>query len=140
MNFHIPIYVYQNPRGYSARPLFFAGPERTDGNLNRMLTKLTRELIADMEKLALGLRHNELACRVFCPRVFPHRVPVEIELRRRIARVNYLVLAFDHMGRRLAFTPAVRDLWFEVTRNERLETRTQAVLTAHWRQVERGSR
>jgi hypothetical protein len=85
MNLRIPIYVYQNPRGYSARPLFFAGPERTDGNLNRLLTKLTRELIADMEKLGKEKRQDAVAACAFCPRVTAHRVSVAIELRRRIA-------------------------------------------------------
>ena len=46
MNFRIPIYVFQHKGGYTARPLFFASPVRTDGNLNRLLTKLTRELVA----------------------------------------------------------------------------------------------
>jgi ATP-dependent Clp protease ATP-binding subunit ClpA len=137
MNFRIPIYVYQHPRGYSARPLFFSSPERTDGNLNRLLNKLTRELSTHLEKLAQEHRHDDVAAWAFCPRVTAHRVSLAIELSRRIAHTKYLVVAFDHMDRRLAFTPAIQDVWFEVTRNEPLETRTQAVLTEYWRQVER---
>ncbi|HEV3436347.1 MAG TPA: AAA family ATPase [Gemmata sp.] len=137
MNFRIPIYVFQHTRGYTARPLFASSPERTDANLNRLLTKLTRELITQLERLGREKRHDEVATWAFCPRVTAHRVPLEIELRRRIARVKYLVVAFDHMGRRLAFTPAIPDVWFEVTRNEPLELRAQAVLTDHWRQAER---
>src|SRR5580692_8656802 len=107
MNFRIPIYVFQHTRGYTARPLFASSPERTDANLNRLLTKLTRELITQLERLGREKRHDEVATWAFCPRVTAHRVPLEIELRRRIARVKYLVVAFDHMGRRLAFTPAI---------------------------------
>ena len=137
MNFRIPIYVFQHPRGYTARPLFFSSPERTDDKLNRLLTKLTRELITQLERLGREKRHDAVAAWAFSPRVTGHRVSLEIELRRRIARVKYVFVAFDHMGLRLAFTPAVPDLWFEITRNEPLEVRAQAVLTEHWRQVER---
>ncbi len=137
MNFRIPIYVFQHKGGYTARPLFFGSPERTDGNLNRLLTKLTRDLVDLLEVLGRKERHDALAAWAFCPPVTAHRTAVEIELRRRVARAKYLLLAFDHLGRRLAFTPAVPDLWFEVTRGEPLEVRAQSVYTEHWRQVER---
>ena len=136
MNFRIPIFVHQHKGGYAARPLFAPG-EHSDGNLNRLLTRLTRELVQQFEHLGKQGRHDDLARWAFCPPVTTHRVALEVELRRRIARVKYLLVAFDHMGRRLAFTPAVPDLWFEVTRGEPLEARAQAVYTEHWRQVER---
>ncbi len=47
------------------------------------------------------------------------------------------MVTFDHLGQRLAFTPALPSTWFEVTRNEPLEVRAQAVFTEHWRNVER---
>ena len=137
MNFRIPVYVFQHKGGYTARPLFFAVPERTDANLNRALTKLTRDLVELLEALGRKERHDELAAWAFGPTVTAHRTTVDVELRRRVARVKYLLLAFDHMGRRLAFTPAVPDLWFEVTRGEPLEARAQAVYTEHWRGAER---
>ncbi|MBY0457051.1 MAG: ATP-binding protein, partial [Gemmataceae bacterium] len=137
MNFRIPIYVFQHKTGYTARPLFFALPERTDGNLNRLLTKLTRDLVERLEKLGREARHDHLASWAFCPHTTTHRVAVDVELRRRVARTKYLLVAFDHLGRRLAFTPAVPDLWFEVTRGESIELRAQAVYTEHWRAVER---
>jgi ATP-dependent Clp protease ATP-binding subunit ClpA len=138
MNFHIPIYVYQHPQGgYAARPLFAHGTQYTNENLNRLLTKLTRETAATLEHLARQAKHDQLASWTFSPRVTTHRVAIEVELRRRVARVKYLVVAFDHMGRRLAFSPSVPELWFEVTRNEPIELRAQSVYTEHWRKVER---
>ncbi|HEY1186865.1 MAG TPA: AAA family ATPase [Gemmata sp.] len=137
MNFRIPIYTFQHKGGYTARPLFFGAPERTDANLNRLLTKLTRDLVERFELLGREERHDPLAAWAFCPPVTTHRTTVDIELRRRVARAKYLIAAFDHLGRRLAFTPAVPDLWFEVTRGEPLEARAQAVYSEHWRAVER---
>jgi ATP-dependent Clp protease ATP-binding subunit ClpA len=137
MNFRIPIYVFQHKSGFTARPLFNSGLERSDANLNRLLTRLTRDLVSHLEKLGREKRHDHLAAWAFSPRVTGHRVSLEIELRRRVARAKYLVVAFDHMNRRLAFTPSVPDRWFEVTRGEPLEQRAGVVLAEYWRQVER---
>jgi ATP-dependent Clp protease ATP-binding subunit ClpA len=137
MNFRIPLYVFQHKTGYTARPLFSTSPERTDENLNRLLTRLTRDLVQLLEVLAHKGRHEDVAAWAFCPTVTAHRTPLAIELRRRVAHVKYLLVAFNHMDRRLAFSPAVPDVWFEVTRGEPLEVRAQAVYTEHWRAVER---
>ncbi|VTT96724.1 b family protein : ATPases with chaperone activity ClpC, two ATP-binding domain OS=Microscilla marina ATCC 23134 GN=M23134_04999 PE=4 SV=1: AAA_2: ClpB_D2-small [Gemmataceae bacterium] len=137
MNFRIPVYVYQHPQGYAARPLFATDIEERDTNLNRLLTKLTRRLVTTIEQAARKDRHDPVAEWAFSPRVTTHRVALDVELRRRVARVKYLLVAFDHMGRRLAFTPALPDVWFEVTRGEPLEARAQAVFTEHWRNAER---
>ena len=137
MNFRIPLYVFQTKSGYTARPLFASSPERSDDNLNRLLTRLTRDLVTLLELLGRKERHDEAAAWAFCPAVTAHRTPLEIELRRRVAHVKYLLVAFDHMDRRLAFSPTVPDLWFEVTRGEPLEARAQAVYSEHWRAIER---
>jgi ATP-dependent Clp protease ATP-binding subunit ClpC len=137
MNFRIPIYVFQQPDGYTAHPLFAGVPARNDGNLNRLLTKLTRELVTLIEHQARESRHDAVAAWAFCPRITTHRVAVEIEMRRRVARLKYLLVAFDHMGRRLAFSPSVPEVWFEIARNEPLENRALAVYAEHWRKIER---
>ncbi|MBM3979303.1 MAG: ATP-dependent Clp protease ATP-binding subunit [Planctomycetes bacterium] len=137
MNFRIPLFVYQHKAGYTARPLFFSAPERAHGSLNRLLARLTRDLIEVLEALAKRDRHDELGAWAFGPAVTTHRVALDIELRRRVARTKYLVVAFEHMGRRLAFTPSLPDLWFEIPRGELLEDRAHAVYSEHWRAVER---
>jgi ATP-dependent Clp protease ATP-binding subunit ClpC len=137
MNFRIPIYVFQHKAGYTARPLFRGVAERTDDNLNRLLTKLTRDLVQTFELLARHQRHDELAEWAFAPTVTTHRVALDIEMRRRTAKVKYLLVAFGHMGRRLAFTPSVPELWFELRRGEALEARASEVYEEHWRTIER---
>lgn len=137
MLFRIPVAVTQTKAGYAARPLFFERPAREDVSLHRLFAKLNRELVDHLEKLGKEARHDELAKWTFAPPVSVHRLPLKIELRRRIAAVKYLVVAFDHLDRRLAFATAVPDLWFEIARGEKLEDRAAEVLTEHWRKVER---
>jgi ATP-dependent Clp protease ATP-binding subunit ClpA len=137
MLFRIPIVVAQTKTGYAARPLFFDRPARDDYNLNRLFTKLNRDLVERLESLGKEARHDDLATWAFTPPVSVHRLALKTELRRRVAAVKYLVVAFDHLGRRLAFATAVPDLWFEVRRGEKLDARATEVLTAYWRKVER---
>ena len=136
MNFRVPIYVFQHP-GVHRRPLFF--PPRAHRRQPQPPAHQAHPRIchARSNSSAASRGTTRLGGWAFCPRVTTHRVALEIELRRRIARVKYLVVAFDHMGRRLAFTPAVPDLWFEVTRNEPLEVRAARRFTEHWRKAER---
>jgi len=137
MLFRIPIYVSQNRSGYTARPLFNAAPSRTDDNLNRLLTKLSRDIVQNLERLGKLSRHEDAAAWTFSPRIASHRASLAIELRRRVVRVKYFVAAFHHLGRRIAFAPDVPDLWFEIGRNERIEDRAQAALGEYFRKLER---
>jgi ATP-dependent Clp protease ATP-binding subunit ClpA len=137
MRFRIPVYVAQNKTGYTARPLFFPLPSPSDASLNRLLTRLTREIVQEIERVGRQARHEQAAVWAFSPPLTTHRVALALELRRRVARVKYLIITFEHFGQRLAFTPSVPDAWFEVGRNERIEDRALAALTEHWRSVER---
>jgi ATP-dependent Clp protease ATP-binding subunit ClpC len=137
MIFRIPIAVTQTKTGYAARPVFFEKPAREDTNLNRLFGKLGRDLVDHLETLAKKSRHDELARWTFAPPLSAHRLALKIELRRRVAAVKYLVVAFDHFDRRVAFAPALPEVWFEVARGEKLDDRAAAVLTDHWRGVER---
>ncbi|HEX4607086.1 MAG TPA: AAA family ATPase [Urbifossiella sp.] len=137
MRFRVPIYVAQSPAGYTARPLFAPRPTRTDDNLNRLLTKLVGEIVRAVEFEARAHRQDEVARWAFAPPLAQHRLPLEIELRRRAVKGKFLFVTFDHLGRRLAFTPSVPDVWFEVARGEQLADRARAALEEHWRTVER---
>ena len=137
MLFRIPIYVSQSKAGYEARPLFHAAPSRTDDNLNRLLTKLSRDIVQQLERLGRLSRHEDAATWAFAPRIGSHRTPLELSLRRRNVRVKYFLATFQHFGRRIAFAPDVPEVWFEVGRNEQLEDRAEAALSEHFRKLER---
>ena len=48
-------------------------------------------------------------------------------------RAKLLFVAFKHLAKRLAFTPALPDVWFEVGRGTTLQARATEVLTDYWR-------
>lgn len=138
MQFRVPIYVAAEKGGtFTAHPLFFPSPVRTDSNLNRLTAKLARDVAKTIEESGKKERHDECARWSFAPTLTQHRIDLVIEMRRRKARAKYLFVAFRHMGKRLAFTPAVPDLWFEVGRNSDLKSRAHEVITDYWRTKER---
>jgi ATP-dependent Clp protease ATP-binding subunit ClpA len=138
MLFRVPIYVAAEKSGtFTAHPLFFSSPVRTDSNLNRLTAKLARDVVKAIEKAGKKDRHDECARWSFAPTLTQHRLDLAIDLRRRTAKARCLFVAFRHMGKRLAFTPAVPDLWFEVGRNSDLKARARDVLTDYWRSKER---
>jgi ATP-dependent Clp protease ATP-binding subunit ClpC len=138
MIFRVPVYVAAEKGGsFTARPLFFSAPERSDANLNRLISKLARDISKAIDEAGKADRHDECARWSFSPALTQHRIDFPIELRRRKAKARYLFVAFRHLGKRLAFTPAVPGLWFEVGRNAELKTRARDVLTDYWRTRER---
>ncbi|HKB01056.1 MAG TPA: AAA family ATPase [Gemmataceae bacterium] len=138
MIFRVPVYVAAEKGGsFTARPLFFSAPERSDANLNRLISKLARDVTKAIDEAGKADRHDECARWSFSPALTQHRIDFPIELRRRKAKARYLFVAFRHLGKRLAFTPAVPGLWFEVGRNAELKTRARDVLTDYWRTKER---
>ncbi len=142
MNINIPVYVEghpsrEGPTEYQARPLFFAQPAVRGDRLDRLLSKLARELSQRLNVLGRQARHDELAAYTFDPRLQQQRLDLMLTLRRRTARCRFLFVVFRHLGRRIAFTPSIPDVWFDLARNELLADRATEVLTAHFRALER---
>src|SRR5262245_7416375 len=99
MIFRVPIYVAAETGGaFTARPLFADGPARTDANLNRLISKLARDITKSIEEAGKADRHDALARWTFAPAVTQHRLSLPIELRRRTAKVRHLFVAFRHLG------------------------------------------
>ena len=142
MNLSIPIYVEsRQPAGgatvYTARPLFADFPPERGENLERLMARLALDLGKHLTGLAQAARHDDLAAFTFAPRLSQHRLKLVLPLRRKTARCRFLFVVFRHFGRRIAFTPSVPAVWFDVARQEALDARATEVLTRHYRDLER---
>ena len=143
MKITLPIYVetIHDPKEkehlFRVRPLFFPQPRRQHRSLDRALARLADDLRCDLGKMGKALRHDELAAYSFCPDLEHHRLDLTLELRHHRARGRFLFVAFAALGRRLAFTPAVPEVWFDLQPGERLEDRATEVLTRHFREREK---
>jgi ATP-dependent Clp protease ATP-binding subunit ClpA len=142
MNLTLPIYVESfRPGGgatiYRARPLFFDKPEVRGERLERVLTRLAQDLAQQLNRLGKAQRHEELAAYSFNPQLRTQRLDLTLSLRRRTARCRFLFVIFRQLGRRLAFSPGVSEVWFDLHRNELLADRAGEMLTRHFRELER---
>jgi ATP-dependent Clp protease ATP-binding subunit ClpA len=142
MKLTIPLYILlHRARGesplYHVRPLFFPGPARSHEKLERALTLLTNDLRQHLQNLGKHPRHDNLAEYGFCPNLDCHRLDVLIELRKRNARGRFFFAVFSALGRRVAFTPALPELWFELARGEKLGERAAEVLSDYFRTREK---
>ncbi|HTU23024.1 MAG TPA: hypothetical protein VMG10_33620 [Gemmataceae bacterium] len=142
MNLSIPIYVEALRAAgggaiYQARPLFFADPIARGERLERLLARLAQDIDRQLGVLGRQMRHEELAAWAFAPPLRTHRLDLTLTLRRRTAHCRFLFVSFRHFGRRLAFTPSVPEVWFDLSRGETLTVRAAEVLTRHFRDRER---
>ncbi len=145
MNFVIPVYVERSADSpvpvFTARPLFFPAPSRQGDNLQRVMTRLALELKKLLDQLGKEARHEELAAYSFAPDLSHHQLELTVELNRRLAKelgrhsvkCRLLFITLKSLGRKLAFTPSLPGLWFEVARGETLYDRAAEVLTRHCR-------
>jgi ATP-dependent Clp protease ATP-binding subunit ClpC len=142
MNVTVPIYIEElRPEGTSTalhriRPLFFPSPEAQDENLNRAVTKLAKLLKREFDRLGANDDHSELASYSFCPNIEDHSLKLTLELGKRRVACRFLAVVVRALGRKLAFTPSIPDLWFEIGRGETLQNRATEVLTRHFRELE----
>jgi ATP-dependent Clp protease ATP-binding subunit ClpA len=136
MKLTIPLYVWQHRGRYTVRPLFFVEPVESDEKLDHAQQRLTRKLREQLHRLGEALRHDELARRGFCPALEYHRSEVPVELRRRVARVRFLLVCFRALGRRVAFTPTLPEVWFELDKPDQLVDRAGEVLSEYFRRRE----
>lgn len=140
MIFRVPVYVTndrQTKGHYVAQCLFAPSVVRRDDNLNRLMSKLTRDIARTIEKLAKENRHDAVGQWAFCPTMTQHRLTVDLDLRRRKGKEKLLFVVFRHMGKRIAFTPSHPQLWFEIDKQLDLQTRATEILNDYWRERER---
>src|SRR5271155_2006425 len=114
MTITVPLYVHSADGQFEVRPLFFLQPKARAQKLERALQQLTHQLRQKLHFLGKEPNHDELARYTFNPQLDYHRLDVAIDLRRRVAKSRFLIVVFDALQRRIAFTPSLPDLWFEL--------------------------
>jgi ATP-dependent Clp protease ATP-binding subunit ClpA len=145
MNITVPVYAEEQAhassettaRRITLRPLFFDNPREQDESIQRGTARLARELRNELTRLARGARHEELAAYGFYPPLEDRLLKFALVLGNRHFQLRHLFITISAFGRRLAFTPSVPELWFEVSRGESLEQRAQEVLIEHYKLLER---
>ncbi|HYV38495.1 MAG TPA: AAA family ATPase [Gemmataceae bacterium] len=137
MTIIVPLYVHSVDGQFDVRPLFFPQPSARAPKLERALHQVTQKLRETLHFLGKELRHDELARYTFNPELDYHRLDVTVDLRRRVAKSRFLFVIFEALDRRIAFTPTLPDLWFEVNSGQTLATRANEVLSQHFRNREK---
>jgi ATP-dependent Clp protease ATP-binding subunit ClpC len=146
MNLTIPIYIESyKPRGQSAplfvcRAMFIDGPSTRDPHLNRAVNELVKQLKRQLDGLAGETRHDDLLAATFCPDLDDHRLDLAFDLRSGWHRCRLSVVTFPALERRIAFSPSLPDVWFEVPDSEDLQACANRVYERYFRQREREER
>lgn len=125
-----------NPTVY-VRPLFKLQPVEQGTGLQRALNKLAQTLREHFEKLGHEPRHDSLAWLTFSPYLSSKLLTFRLFLSSQSFDCKYLFVTFDAFGKKIAYTPNVPQIWFEIERGEDLQRRAEDVLTEHFRALER---
>lgn len=138
MNISIPIYIEQQPQQnspplYLVRPLFLDEPVVRDEELQRAMSKFARAARKELEKIGKNRLQSGIAAYTFAPEVEERLLQVSLTLKERSARGKFLFVLFNVLDRRVAFTPSIPNLWFEIGRGEKLETRAREVLGEYFK-------
>ena len=143
MNLVIPVYIEEHklpgeasPQ-FTLRPLFFEGPAKLARQLSAGMSKLAQAIRHQLDSLGGAARQEELIPWTFSPALAEHRVKVSLALRRQTAGARFLVVTFAAFDRRIAFTPALPGLFFEVLRGQEVAERAREVITDHYRRREK---
>ncbi len=142
MKLRIPIYVElvrqdEGPAEHLARPLFSDAPWCRSRFMSRLLQEMTKELGRIVRHLSRQGEGRALADLSFCPKLRTKKLNLRLSLRRRTADCRLTFVCFRAMGKQIAFTPDLRDLWFDIPRGHTLADRANEVLTEYWRTREK---
>lgn len=125
---------------HHCRPLFCQGPHGDDAHLGRAMSKLNKQLKQYLDTLGDRQRHDALASAAFSPPIETQQLKLSLDLRERRATCKLLFVTFGALGRQIAFTPAMSELWFEFGVSGTLAARATEVLTQHFKHSEKAAR
>ncbi len=139
MKLTVPIYIeqHQEPEqpspSYSVRPLFFDEPICRDEDLQRAIGKFVKALRRELDEKGKKMWQGDLAWHSFAPDLDDQMLAFKLDLKTRKADCRLLFITFNSLDRKLAFSPNLPQLWFEVERGETLQSRAAEVLTGYFR-------
>ncbi len=141
MNFEIPILVERRKEGqrgslHYVRPVFFDLPEGRGRDLGKATSRLEQQLRDHLRELAVIGDHRTMAHYTFAPHVALHWLDLRLDLKSGMQRCKTAFGTFTQHGRLIAFSPYLRDLWFEIANKTELAERAGAVLTRYFRDLE----
>jgi ATP-dependent Clp protease ATP-binding subunit ClpA len=139
MNIVIPIYIELIPQegrptpSYCVRPLYFQEPAGRDEELQRAIAKFVKVMRRELDGAGRRLRQDGLAAYSFAPVIEEQLLTLSLDLKSRTSHCKFLFVTLNSFDRRIAFTPSLPHLWFEIERGEDLSSRAIEVLTRYFR-------
>lgn len=116
MKLRIPFYLEgsTNPPSYLLRPLFSVPqmPEIQGTLLQKVLSIGQQRARQCLDEMRQERRLDDLARFTFSPPFKEHLLQLKFEFRRRTAHCRLLVVTWESLGQKLAYSPTVGDLWF----------------------------
>lgn len=141
MELTLPIYIEVRREGgrpiHHVKALFLHGPQASDAHLGLAMGKFNKRLKEQLDGLGRQDRHEDLMEAAFSPPLQSRMLKLVIELKHRQARVRFLFVTFAAIGRRVAFTPSLPQVWFEYESDAQLEAEATRVLMHHYRELEK---
>lgn len=122
---------------HTARPLFFPHDFEQTGRLQTVLANLADSLRRRIETSGKEARHDEIARMCFAPAVAGNTVDFKLNFGAGTFACKYFVAQLSGFGKKLAFAPALPDVWFEIERGENLTERAATIFDEHFRRLER---
>ena len=139
MQINVPIYV--NQRGdrsgppVVARPLFFPRPEKSGKELGRVIASLTDLLRTKLTEISQSNSHEELLCWHETRPISHKTVKLQLDLGDSTARLKLLLVTVERFNQRMAFSPSLPSIWFDVLPGEDLQDRALEVYQSHFREI-----
>ena len=139
MRITLPTFIYRGPGNdgrHTVAPLF-----RPDDSITRLqLSNATAELAKGLRETIRGLatdgHHDQLWKYLYDPNPSLHRLKIHPQLKKQYLELHMPIVAFRSNGRRYAFCPVMRQIWFDVERGEDLTQRTDEIVTRILRERE----
>ena len=125
---------------YRVAPLFFPAPSTEDHDLWKATSRLSEKLSDMLRRQLRSGYHGGAAQYAFLPPVMLHHLELKLELKSELFHGWFPVATLRRLDRTLAFSPKLRDCWFELEQGDSLEERAAEVYRQYFRALEKSSR